>query len=74
VDYHYPPPPYYRQGPNHGVYVVGGDGRVEVYLQKAPLSELQSRGAILPEQQVLIDTGVCYFSPAATHVRSEQSL
>lgn len=62
-------------GPNHGVYHVGAlptEGAssmhvpVERFFQKASVDELASAGAVSPADQVLLDTGVIYFSPPAT--------
>ncbi|KAA0177910.1 hypothetical protein FNF27_00458 [Cafeteria roenbergensis] len=62
-------------GPNHGVYHVAalpGDGAasmhvpVERFFQKATVDELAAAGAVSPAGEVLLDSGVIYFSPPAT--------
>lgn len=59
-------------GPNHGVYHVdsasgASDAQpVTKFFQKAPVEELAAAGAVRPDDTVLLDTGVIYFSPPAT--------
>jgi fucokinase len=51
-------------GPGHGVFHLKGDKVVKVY-QKASISELEKNGAVIEGRQVLLDSGVVYFSAKA---------
>eukprot|EP00419_Tripos_fusus_P013107 CAMPEP_0172668432 /NCGR_PEP_ID=MMETSP1074-20121228/9055_1 /TAXON_ID=2916 /ORGANISM="Ceratium fusus, Strain PA161109" /LENGTH=568 /DNA_ID=CAMNT_0013485079 /DNA_START=46 /DNA_END=1752 /DNA_ORIENTATION=+ len=56
-------------GPHHGVYVTGTPGQggpVTKFLQKASIPELTEAGALLPDGQVLVDSGVVAFDEKST--------
>jgi len=62
-------------GPNHGVYQVdelpspgaaSAHAPVSRFFQKASVPELAAAGAVSPADEVLLDTGVIYFSPSTT--------
>lgn len=57
-----PRPP--EVGRRHGVYVAGPGGRVRSFLQKAGTEQMHAAGALLPDDQVALDTGLLRFDPA----------
>jgi fucokinase len=48
----------------HGVFSLAGDGTVRLYLQKPPVAEQASTGAIGPSGQTVLDAGVMSFDAA----------
>ena len=52
-------------GHHHGVYVADEHHRVYAFLQKATTAQMHAAGAILPGEQVALDTGVLHFAPEA---------
>ncbi len=50
-------------GSQHGVYVLGDDGRVYSFLQKPSLAEVRAAGGLLPDSKVALDAGLIRFDP-----------
>jgi fucokinase len=54
-----------KTGTQHGVYILGDEGRVYSFLQKPSIAEVESAGGLLEEGAVGLDTGLLHFSPNA---------
>lgn len=54
-----------EEAARHGVYCAGSDGRVRLYLQKPPVEEQRTSGAISGEGRTILDAGVMSFDGAA---------
>src|SRR5690606_35418414 len=51
-------------GTRHGVFVADpATGKVRQFLHKPPIDRLEAIGAINPERQVTVDTGIVWFDP-----------
>ncbi len=58
-------------GSQHGVYVVGEQGRVYAFLQKPTRSQVSEAGGLLPDGQVAVDSGLLRFDPATAAILTE---
>jgi fucokinase len=54
-----------EEAARHGVYCVGGDGRVRLYLQKPPVDVQRAAGAVNGAGRTILDTGVMSFDGAS---------
>ncbi|MCP5115492.1 MAG: hypothetical protein GY953_32095, partial [bacterium] len=50
-------------GSQHGVYVLGDDGRVYSFLQKPSAADVRAAGGMLPGGNVALDIGLIKFDP-----------
>lgn len=51
-------------GSQHGVYVLGDEGRVYSFLQKPSAAKVRAAGGMLPDETVALDVGLLRFDPA----------
>ncbi len=48
---------------HHGVYVIGGAGRVQCFLQKPTAAQIFDAGGMLPGERAALDIGLLRFDP-----------
>jgi len=61
-------------GSQHGVYVLGGAGRVYAFLQKPSAAAARAAGAMLQADEVALDTGLLRFDPVLSARLTEIAL
>jgi fucokinase len=52
-------------GTQHGVYILGAEGRVYSFMQKPSIAEVEAAGGLLDNGEVGLDTGLLHFSADA---------
>jgi fucokinase len=55
-----------EEAARHGVFCVGADGAIRLYLQKPPIAEQAATGAITREGKTALDVGIMSFDGAAS--------